>query len=299
MSRRGWALFLAMSLIWGTPYLMIRVAVRDLDPGVLVFARTAPAALLLLPAAWRRGLFRPLAGRWRWILAYTLVELALPWLCLSSAEVHLPSSLSSLLVATVPLVAAVLGVATGSAERLGVRRLAGLALGLGGVVVLVGIDLHGAHPWSLAEVAVVAVGYAAGPLIISRRLSDLPGISVVWASLVLTAVAYAPWALTHRPRHVSGEVGLSVLGLAVLCTAVAFVLFFRLIAEVGPARATVITYINPAVALVLGVVGLDEAFTAGLAIGFPLVLAGSVLATARSTARPGAGLAIEPTAVPG
>ena len=151
-----------------------------------------------------------------------------------------------------------------------------------------GIDVHGTDLVAVAEMAVPVVGYALGPLIVSRRLSDLPSLGVVAASVSLTALLYAPVALTHLPGHVSAEVLASVIGLAFVCTALAFLVFFALIAEVGPARSTVITYVNPAVAVLLGVVLLGEPFTAGIAVGFPLILVGSVLAT-RATVEPSPG----------
>jgi drug/metabolite transporter (DMT)-like permease len=287
MSRRGWLLFASMSVIWGTPYLLIRVAVRDLSPATLVFARTAPAALLLIPLAMSRGQLRPLLPRWRWVVAYTVVEIALPWLFLSGAEQHLTSSVAGLLIATVPLIAVVLyRIFSPATERLSSRRLLGLVVGFAGVGALVGIDLRGTDLVAVAEMIVPAVGYSFGPLIISRRLSDLPSLGVVSASVALTAIAYLPAALTHRPSHFPLEVFGAVAGLALVCTALAFILFFALIAEIGPARSTVITYVNPAVAVLLGVGLLGEHFTAGIAVGFPLILVGSVLATASPRAAP-------------
>jgi len=269
-----------MSVIWGTPYLLIRVAVRELSPATLVFARTLPAAVLLIPLALHRGELGPLLARWRWVVVYTAVEVALPWLFLSRAEQHLTSSTAGLLIATVPLIAVVLyRLVSPSTEHITSRRLIGLIVGFAGVGALVGFDLHGTSLTAVAEVAVPAVGYALGPLIISRRLSDLPSLGVVSASVALTAVVYAPAALTHRPAHLSLEVVGAVAGLAFVCTALAFLIFFALIAEIGPARSTVITYVNPAVAVLLGVVLLGEHFTAGIAVGFPLILVGSVLAT--------------------
>jgi drug/metabolite transporter (DMT)-like permease len=155
----------------------------------------------------------------------------------------------------------------------------GLFVGFAGVGALVGFDLRGTDLGAVAEMIVPAVGYAIGPLIISRRLSDLPSLGVVSASVALTAIAYAPSALTHRPAHISLEVVGAVAGLAFVCTALAFLLFFALIAEIGPARSTVITYLNPAVAVALGVVLLGEHVTTGIAVGFPLILVGSYLAT--------------------
>jgi drug/metabolite transporter (DMT)-like permease len=282
MSRRGWLLFLAMSLIWGIPYLLIRVAIRDFSPPTLVFARTFPAALLLLPLAIYRDQLRSLLPRWRWILLFAIVEMAIPWLLLTRAEQHLTSSTAGLLVASVPLIAAVVYRLSPHTDRLNGRRLVGLVIGFAGVATLVGFDLGSSNVLALCEIGVVALGYALGPLIVSRKLTDLPSLGVVSVAIALTAVAYAPFALTRIPHHVSLEVGASVLGLALICTALAFLLFFKLIAEVGPSRSTVITYVNPAVAVLLGVTVLGEPFTAGIAIGFPLILAGSVLGTGKS-----------------
>ncbi len=288
MSRRGLALFLAMSVIWGIPYLLIRVAVRDVPPPTLVFLRTAPAALLLLPLALRRGQLRAVLAGWRWVVVYTVVELGVPWLALSRAEQRLTSSASGLLVASAPLVAAVVYPLATRTTHFDRRRTAGLLMGFAGVAALVGLDLRGADLVSVAEVGVTAAGYACGPLIISRRLADLPGLGVVTASLLLTAAGYAPVALTHLPRHLPVEGGEAVAVLAVVCTALAFVLFFELVGEVGPSRSVVITYLNPAVAVLLGIAFLREPFSAGIAAGFPLIVAGSVLATA---GRAGAGSA--------
>ena len=273
-----------MGVIWGIPYLLIKVAIRDLEPGVLVFARTLPATLLLLPIALRHGRWGPLVARWEWVLAYTVVEVALPWLLLGTAEEHVSSAFAGLLVAAVPLIGAVLVVIFGGDERLSTRRIVGLLVGFAGVAALLGLDVSSDDLASAAAILVVALCYATGPIIVTRRLADLPSLDVVTASLALTAIAYAPYALTHRPESVSGKVIASVIILAVVCTAAAFLLFFELIAEVGPTRATVITYINPAVAVLLGVLLLDEPFTLGIAIGLPVVLLGSFLATVPSRA---------------
>ena len=288
MSRRGWLLFAAMSVIWGIPYLLIKVADRDLTPAMLVFSRTAIASLLLVPIAARRGLLRPLLPKWRVLIVYTVVEIAGPWLLLSHAETRLSSSLSGLLVAAVPLIGAISLLFVKSADHddhLDARRLLGLLVGIVGVGVLVGIDVSGNNAWAVVEIAITAIGYATGPIIIARKLTDLPTLGVVAASLGLTAIGYAPVAAAQWPAHVSGEVAWSVVGLALICTALAFLVFFALIAEVGPARATVITYVNPAIALLLGVVLLGEPFTLGIGIGFPLILLGCFLATSRNRPR--------------
>jgi drug/metabolite transporter (DMT)-like permease len=269
-----------MCVIWGIPYLMIRVAVRELAPVTLVFFRTALGALILMPVAGLRGELRPLLARWKPLLAYTAVEVAIPWVLLARAETKLSSSLTGLLIAAVPLVGAAIVTLTGDREQLGARRWVGLLIGVAGVAALVGLDVGDVNALAIVEIGLVAVGYAVGPIILSRSMTDLPTFGVVAASLFLTAVAYLPFALLRWPSEVpSQHVIESVLGLAVICTALAFVVFFALIAEVGPVRATVITYINPAVAAVLGVTLLSEQLTRGMVIGFALVLAGCVLAT--------------------
>jgi drug/metabolite transporter (DMT)-like permease len=282
MSRRGALLFAAMCVIWGLPYLMIRVAVRELSPVTLVFFRTSLAALLLVPIAAVRVDMRPLLARWRPLLAYSLIEVAIPWVLLARAETKLTSSLTGLLIAAVPLVGAVVVGLTGARERQGRRRWLGLLVGIVGVAALVGLDIGQVNALAVVEIGVVAVCYAVGPIILSRRLADVSALGVVTASLVVTAVLYAPLAGFRWPAAMpTAHVVESVVGLAVICTAIAFLVFFALISEVGPVRATVITYVNPAVAAVLGVTVLSEQVTAGMFAGFALILAGSVLATGR------------------
>lgn len=287
MTRRGWFLFLAMGVIWGVPYLLIKVAVSDLTPVSLVFLRTATGAVLLLPVAARRGALGPLLARWRWLLVYTVVEVAVPWMLLSDAETHISSSLAGLLVAAVPFIGALLALVGGGDDRVDLRRTAGLLVGFAGVAALVGFDLSGGNLGAIGEIAVVTVGYALGPMVIARRLQGLRPVGVVAVSLALTALAYAPVGVLNLPGHAPAlKVVVSVAALGLVCTAIAFLLFFELIAEVGPVRATVITYVNPAVALLLGVVILGETFTAAAAVGFVLILLGSFLATRRSPGTP-------------
>ena len=288
MTRRGWALFGAMAVIWGIPYLLIKIAIGELTPASLVLLRTALGATLLLPVAAARGWLAPLLPYWRWVLAYTVVEVSLPWFLLADGERRLSSSLTGLMIAAVPLLAAVIQLLTRADERMDRRRMTGLLIGFVGVAVLVGLNVSFKDLVAVGEVGLVAVGYAAGPIIIARRLPSLPAVGVVAASLVLTALFYAPLAIPQLPRSIpSGQVLLAVLTLGVVCTALAFLLFFALIGEVGPVRATVITYFNPAVALLLGVAVLHEPFTLGAVVGFSLILVGSVLATRRTSALAG------------
>jgi drug/metabolite transporter (DMT)-like permease len=282
VSRRGWLLFAAMGVIWGIPYLLIKVAVGALSPVSLVFLRTAAASLLLLPLALTRGDLRALAKHWRALLAYTAVEIGLPWLLLSDAEVRLSSSVAGLLVATTPLISALLALVTRASDRMNVAQVAGLVVGFGGVAAVVGLDFSRGDPRAYTEMVVVAVCYAAGPMIMVRRLASLPALGIVTASLCLTAIAYAPAGVAQLPAHLPSWQVLTAVGvLAVVCTATAFLLFFALIRETGPVRAMLITYLNPAVALALGMALLHEPFTAGAGVGFVLILAGSYMATRR------------------
>ena len=287
MTRRGWVLFIALGVLWGMPYLLIRIAVSAVDPLVVAGSRTLIGALLLLPIAWHRKVLLAGFRRWQWLLAYTLIEINIPWLLLGHAETRLNSSTAGLLLAVVPLFAALIVTKLGH-ESLEPRRLLGLGVGFAGVALLVGMDIHFSDLPAVAATMVVALCYAIGPIIVDRKLKDVPAIGVVTASLIVAALLYAPFAPMVWPEHIPASAAWSVVGLGVLCTAAAFLVFFALIGEAGPARATVITYVNPAVAIVLGAVVLSEPLTLGMVIGFPLVIVGSVLGTSRvrADARP-------------
>jgi len=289
VTRRGWVLFATLSLFWGIPYLFIRIAVTELDPVVVAFGRPALAAVLLLPFALRSRALRPLLTRWRWLLVYTGLEIVGPWVLLGHAETRLTSSTTGLLIAMVPIVAAIILTATGQ-DRLGPRRIAGLLIGLAGVALLVGLDVHVGDFVAILQILGVVIGYAIGPIIISRQLAGLPPIGVITASLIIAAVVYAPFAVVLRPAAVSQAAIGSVVVLAVVCTAGAFLVMFALIAEAGPARMTLITYVNPAVAILLGALVLNEPITTGLILGFPLIIVGSILGTWRSTPPEATGL---------
>jgi drug/metabolite transporter (DMT)-like permease len=290
---RGWLLFGAMAVIWGIPYLLIKIAVAELTPATLVLLRTTVAGLILVPLAAARGEGRPLLRHWPWVVAYTFAEVAAPWILLADAEQRLSSSLAGLLIAGVPLVGALLVWIIGGDDRPDLRRVLGLIVGFAGVALVVGFDVASDDLVAVGEVGLVVIGYAIGPMIIARRLQGAPTVGVVAASLALTAIAYAPVGIAQLPKAMpSPQVLSSVAILGVVCTALAFLVFFALIGEVGPIRATIITYFNPAVALVLGVLLLKEPFTVGIAVGFGLIAIGSFIATrrARGMALPGAAL---------
>jgi drug/metabolite transporter (DMT)-like permease len=297
VSSRGWILFAAMSILWGTPYLMIKIAVEGVSVPVLVLARTAVGAAVLLPLAMSRDAWAPVLRHWRPVLVFAFFEVIVAWLLLSDAERHLTSSMTGLLIAASPIVAAVLDRFTGGERRLGVKRILGLGIGLAGVAVLAGPDLTGGSTWPVIEVLLVATCYAIAPLVAARYLADVPTLPMTAACLGVAALIYAaPAAATWPDEIPSTRVLLAIAGLAVICTAIAFIVFFALIREIGPARALVITYINPAVALAAGVIMLGEPLTPWIVAGLALVLAGSVLATRRSGDR-AADVATEPTQV--
>ena len=297
MSSRGWLLFVAMSIIWGIPYLMIKVAVEEVSVPVLVLARTAVGAAVLLPLALSRKAWVAIRKHWKPLLAFAFFEIIAAWWLLSDAERYLTSSMTGLLIAASPIIAAVLDRFTGGERRLGFTRILGLGIGLVGVAVLAGPDLIGGSTWPIIEVLLVATCYAIAPLIAARYLADVPTLPMVAACLGVAALVYAaPAAATWPDEIPSTRVLLALAGLAVICTALAFIVFFALIREVGGARALVFTYINPVVALAAGVFILGEPLTPWHIAGLALVLAGSVLAT-RRPGQPAPDITTEPTRV--
>ena len=279
MSKRGWLLFLAMAVIWGIPYLLIRVAVRQLDPGVLVFGRTLPAALMLLPLIASRGQLPLLRRNFFWIATFAVVELGVPWFLMSTAEKHITSSLTSLLICAVPLFAVVAQRIRRTEDHINARRLVGLAIGALGVAFLVGLDLHGGSLKWISLMMIVGLGYTIGPIILVTKLAHVPGPVVVAGATSFIALCWVPWSIVHWPQHISGETWSCVAVLSVVCTAGAILTFFELVKEVGSTRSVVVTYFNTAIAVVLGIAILNEPLTAGIMVGFPLVLVGCILAT--------------------
>ncbi len=291
MTRVAWLLFAAMSVIWGIPYLFIKIAVTELSPAAVAGGRTLLAAVILLVVAYRQGALRSALPLWPWVLAFGLLEMAVPWILLGHAEERVSSGFAGLMIATVPFVGVVLSRLRGDPHAFDRVRLLGLGVGMVGVVALVGLDsLAGqVDPLSVVELLGVAIGYAVAPVIIATRLSHVPSMGVIALGVGAVAVGLLPWTIAGFAGGLpSTDVVASVLVLGLVCTALAFVLFFRLVALVGPVRSTVITFINPGVAIVLGIVVLAEPLTWGIAIGFPLVLLGSFWATRPSTdAAPG------------
>jgi drug/metabolite transporter (DMT)-like permease len=283
MSRRAWVLFAAISVIWGVPYLFIKVAVDGgVSPFFLAWARVAMAAAILLAVAPTQTRDLLLHGPRRWIAAYAVVEITLPFPLIAAGERHIASSIAAIVIATVPLLIALLALRFDRSERPTRKRMIGMLIGLAGVIALVGIDLSGRSGELLgaAAVMVAAIGYAGGPMILKRHFMSFDPRATMAASLLVAAVLLAPGALLTLPSSAPpADAIASLIVLGLLCTATAFVIFVVLVSEIGPGRAAIITYINPVVAVSLGVVVLGESPGAGAIAGLLLILAGSWLAT--------------------
>ena len=268
-----------MVVLWGIPYLLIRVAVRQLDPGVLVLARTGPASLLLVPVVMHQRAWPSLVKNLKWIVIFGVAEFGVPWYLMATSERHITSSLTSLIICAVPLFSVVMGRFTSAHEPIGPRRMVGLIAGAAGVVLLVGLDLKGGSMTWIALMLIVCVGYSIGPIILATKLRDLSGPAVVCGATGVVALAWIPYDIAHWPTRVSAETWSSVSILSIFCTAGAFLVFFELIKEAGSSRSVVVVYSNTALAVILGIIGLHEPFTIGIALGFPLIVLGSYLAT--------------------
>jgi drug/metabolite transporter (DMT)-like permease len=283
MSARAWAGFAAMSTVWGIPYLFIKIAVDDgVPPAVVAWARVVLAAAVLLALARRAGVLAALRGRWRWIAVFGVVEIAVPFPLIAAGEQHVTSSLAAIIIAAAPLFVALLALRFDAEERATGTRLAGLLLGLAGVVALVGIDVAGRSDELLGALAILlaALCYAIGPMVLKRHFADLDPRASMGAALAVAAVVLLPAVALDPPASMpSGDATLSLVVLGLFCTAAAFVFYGALVAEAGPGRALVITYVAPVVAVALGIAVLDERLGAGAVAGLLLILAGSWLST--------------------
>jgi drug/metabolite transporter (DMT)-like permease len=286
MSKKGLILFLIAGTAWGMPYLFIRIAVEDFSTWTIVFSRVVIGAAVLIPIAMKRDVLKPALKAWPYVLAYAVIEMIFPWFLITEAERVINSGLAGLLVATVPFFGLLIGIFYQKDKSLKhPKTLAGLAIGFTGVVLLVGIDALSGHI-SLPHVLMIilaAVGYSIAPVIVATKIPHVSGVAVNGLAMAIVAVVYAIPASLALPKEIAAnppvESWLSILGLGVICSAVAFVAFFQLIKEIGSTRSTLVTYMNMAVAVVLGILLLGEPITAGILVGFPMVLIGSYLAT--------------------
>jgi len=282
LTKSGWSTFALLGFLWGIPYLFIKVAVEEMSPSSVVFLRVLIGAIVLLPIALKRKTFLIARQYWPLLLLYTATELIGPWYLITNAEQKINSGLTGLLVATVPIWAAILASIFGDHTVWHKSRLFGLIIGFIGVVAVVGIEsLSGRQDIiSIGMVLLAAMGYAYAINMVNRKIPEVPGLALNTWAMIITSFVYLPFAIISWPKAIPSvqTIG-SVLGLGILCTAVAFILFFKVVAEVGPPRASLVTYLNTAVAVVLGVILLGEPLTLGIALGLPLVLIGSYFAS--------------------
>jgi drug/metabolite transporter (DMT)-like permease len=286
MGVRAWWLFAAVSVLWGIPYLFIKLAVEDISPVWVAFGRLVVAFAVLLPYAWHRGALRGLGRHWKPLLVYSVIEICLPWPLIGFGEERVSSGLAAILIAAVPLIVALIALRVDHEERAEGSRLVGLVVGFTGVVVLLGLDVAG-RPGELLGafgILLAAVGYAIGPMMIKHSFREIDPVGPVTASMGISALVLAPAAALTAPDAMpSGQTVMSVIVLGLACSALGFLLFFALIHEVGPGRATVITFVNPVVAVALGIVLLDEGIGTSAVAGLLLILAGSWLSTGGRT----------------
>ncbi len=282
MSKRGLILFTALSVIWGTPYLFIKFALEDFDPIFIVFARSAPTAVFLLLFVWWQGKLKSNWKFWKYCTLFAIIEMVFPWYFVSAAEESVSSGLAGLMLAVVPIFAVITSKIRGEDNAFNFRRISGIAIGIFGVFALVGVDSLKSDVDLVAILMLIgaALGYATAPVIISTKLKEADSTAIIAISSLAVTIIYLPFIPSHLPTHTPSASAIwAIIVLAVVSTIGGFAVFFALIAEVGPMKATLITYINPAVAILLGIIFLGEKPTLGLLIGFPLVLGGSWLAS--------------------
>jgi len=284
MSRKALLLFLATGLAWGIPYFFIQIALEDFSSYSIIFIRVLIGAAIMVPLALNSGALKIALKHWKWVLFFAVMEMVIPWWFITEAGRHISSGLTALLIATVPMFGVVVASLLGDKSIRNPKTLFGMIIGFAGVVALVGIDsLQGViDPIWVGAVILGSIGYAIAPAVIAHKIGFVPTTGVISLSMVFVGIAYLVPAMTQLPQEIANipslDSWLALLGLGAICSALAFVLFFSLIKEIGAARATLIVYINTLVALLLGVVFLSEPITPGLLIGLPLVLIGSWLA---------------------
>ena len=282
MTRRNWFLFATAGFLWGIPYFFIRIAVREIEPAWIVFARLAIGSAILVPLAIRQGTIKAAIRGWKYVFIYALAEMVFPWILITKAETNISSGLTGLLIATVPIWSTLFASIYGDKSVWHHKRLFGIIVGFIGVFLLVGIESVSGNsaPWAIIFVLIAAIGYAYAVNMITKKLPNVSGIAVNAVAMAMSLVIYTPMGILQWPQgQISQSAILSVIGLGLLCTAAAFIAFFVVMDEIGPARASLVTYLNTVVAVLIGVLILSEPLTLGIAVGLPLVLIGSFLAS--------------------
>lgn len=291
MTRRGYFLFILVGFLWGVPYLFIKIAVdpdNGFTPATVVCLRTAIGAAILVPWALNKKQLMPAIRGIKYVAPYALLEMIGPWILIGTSEQKISSGLAGLLIASVPIWATIFASMRGDKTVWHHTRLFGIVIGFIGLIAVVGIEsIKGSSdPISILMVLVAAIGYSYAVMMVQEGLPHVSGIAINAVAMAITAVFYAPWAIIQWPTHeISDGAIRAIVGLGVLSTGIAFVAFFTLSAIIGVARGSLVTYLNTAFAVVLGVIILDEPFTTGMALGLPLVLIGSYFASRKSVSR--------------
>ena len=289
MSRKGWLLFSLVGLLWGVPYFFMKIAVEELSTPMIVFARLLIGAALLVPLAMREGTLKKAFGYWRYILVYAVLEMVIPWTLITSSQRELSSGVVALLVATVPIWATFFAHHTGDSTAAHRIRIFGIVVGLVGISLIVGIESISdfGNLVALTKVLIASVSYAWAVNMITRKAVGVSGLAINGIAMTFSALIFAPFAFASRPTSMpSLEVTLATLGLGILCSGMAFWIFFVVLEEIGPARASLVVYPNTAVAVILGILILSEPITLAIIIGLPLVLVGSYFASRRPSPQP-------------
>jgi drug/metabolite transporter (DMT)-like permease len=284
MSRKSLFYFLLVGFLWGIPYLLMKVAVEEIPPSAIVAGRTLIGAAILIPVALYRKTFKGAVLGFKFVAFYALLEMIGPWILISTAQKKIDSGLAGLLISTVPIFAAIITSMRGDHTVWQFKRMFGLVVGFIGLIAVVGIESFSgnSHPASIAMMILAAMGYSYAIIMVTTNLPLVDGIAINGLAMAITSIFWAPLAIAQWPSQVTLKPALSLIALGVLCTALAFLVFFKLLVEIGPARGSLVTYLNTSVAVVLGVIVLNEPITIGLIIGLPLVLIGSYLASKKT-----------------
>jgi len=284
VTRKSLFYFLLVGFLWGIPYLLMKVAVEEIPPSAIVAGRTLIGAAILIPVALYRKTFKGAVLGFKFVAFYALLEMIGPWILISTAQKKIDSGLAGLLISTVPIFAAIITSLRGDHSVWQFKRMFGIVVGFIGLIAVVGIESFSgnSHPASIAMMILAAMGYSYAIIMVTTNLPLVDGIAINGLAMAITSIFWAPLAIAQWPAQVSFKPALSLIALGVLCTALAFLIFFKLLAEIGPARGSLVTYLNTSVAVVLGVIVLDEPITIGLIVGLPLVLIGSYLASKKS-----------------
>jgi drug/metabolite transporter (DMT)-like permease len=284
MSRKSLFYFLLVGFLWGIPYLLMKVAVEEIPPSAIVAGRTLIGAAILIPVALYRKTFKGAVLGFKFVAFYALLEMIGPWILISTAQKKIDSGLAGLLISTVPIFAAIITSLRGDHTVWQFKRMFGIVVGFIGLIAVVGIESFSgnSHPASIAMMILAAMGYSYAIIMVTTNLPLVDGIAINGLAMAITSIFWAPLAIAQWPSQVTLKPALSLIALGVLCTALAFLVFFKLLVEIGPARGSLVTYLNTSVAVVLGVIVLNEPITIGLIIGLPLVLIGSFLASKKS-----------------